>query len=179
MPIAFWAKGVCRGSIYLFFAGFLLAGLLGLTAASTVSAKSLYSYRDHQGTNVITDDYDRIPAEYRANVVKVEQEGKSSRGGSVLQTVQSIGNATINFPGMTHYQSHALTVAGALFLLCLTLRFLSGSQVMRFLSLWGLVMLGLTTPILIYFSQDGPLDILRGQASHIQNKQQEHLKHVQ
>jgi len=188
MSVVFFTKGVCRRGIGLFLAGFLLLAFSGLTVTNDAFAKSLYSYRDYQGNNVITDNYDQIPAEYRSSVVTVEQEGEadspspqvSGRGSGLLQRVeQSIGKAVINVPGMTHYQSHALTVAGALFLLCLTLRFMSNSQVIRFLSLWGLVMLGLTTPALIYFSQDGPLDILRGQASHNQNKQQEHLKHVQ
>ena len=151
------------------------------------SAKQLYTYRDEQGTNVITDNYDRIPAKYRTNVTVVEQEADqpnrssaiSDGVGSVLKGVdESIGAATINVPGLSLYQSHALTVAGTLALLCFALRRLSRSQVLRFHSLWGLVMLGLVTPMLLYFSQDGPLDTLRGQASQIQTKQLEHLKHA-
>jgi hypothetical protein len=61
-------------------------------------------------------------------------------------------------------------------LFCFVLRQFSNSQALRFLALWGLIMLGLVTPPFIYLSQDGPLDILRGGASTIQTKQLDHLK---
>lgn len=150
-------------------------------------AKSLYSYIDDTGTSVITDDVERIPPRYRARVIKIEQEadeGKdrsrgSTGGGGLLKRIdRSIENATISIPGMTHYQSHALTIAGGLALLCLGLRNFTSSQVLRFLALWGLIMLGLVTPVYVFLSQDAPLDILRGNASQLQSKQQEHLKHA-
>jgi hypothetical protein len=50
---------------------------------------------------------------------------------------------------------------------------------MRFLALWCLILLGLATPVLMYVSKDGPVDILRGKAGEIQEKQQEHLKQAQ
>ena len=162
----------------------LFFGICACVLEGDAAAKQLYSYRDEKGTNVITDNYDRIPAQYRAKAIVVEQEEDSaaplSRGvGGLLKGVdKSIGQARVDVPGMTPYQSHALTVAGSLALLCLALRNFSRSQVIRFLSLWGLVMLGLMTPVLIYFSQDGPLDLLRGQASKIQTKQLDHLKHA-
>jgi len=37
-------------------------------------------------------------------------------------------------------------------------------------------MLGLTVPVLLFTSQNAPLDLLSGQAGKIQEKQQEHLK---
>jgi hypothetical protein len=166
----------------------LLFGLSTLFLNDLLFAKPLYSYRDAQGTNVITDNYERIPEQYRAKVSTVEQETDSvSQSAGIFRGVAGflkgadnrIGNATISVPGLSPYQSHALTITGSLALLCLVLRSLSRSQVIRFLSLWGLVMLGLVTPIFIYFSQDGPLDILRGEASHIQTKQSEHLKQAQ
>jgi len=150
-------------------------------------AKQLYSYRDDQGINVITDSYDRIPERYRAKVVSVEQDSDSTtHTASIAKSVSGLingadkhlGNAKINVPGMTDYQSHALTITGALALLCFALRKFSKSQTIRFFSLWGLVMLGLVAPVLIYFSQDAPLDILRGEAAHIQDKQSQHLKQV-
>lgn len=166
----------------------LLLGMATFMLVEMASAKSLYSYRDEQGANVITDNYDRIPPQYRAKVTTVEQAADSSttstglsRGvaGFMKGAESRIGGAVINVPGMTPYQSHALTIAGALALLCFILRTFSNSQALRFLCLWGLVMLGLVTPVLIYFSQDAPLDILRGEASHIQSKQTEHLKQAQ
>ena len=165
--------------------------LVGLNIAflcDLLLAKPLYSYRDAQGTNVITDNYERVPEQYRAKVTTVEQEtdwtsqpAEISRGvaGLLKGADNRIGNAMISVPGLSPYQSHALTITGSLALLCWALRGFSRSQVIRFLALWGLIMLGLVTPVFIYFSQDGPLDILRGEASHIQSKQSEHLKHVQ
>ena len=164
---------------------FLLLGLPILPIEDGLLAKPLYSYRDEQGTNVITDHYERVPERYRAKVTTIEQEADSagssvdiSRGvaGFLKGADTRIGEATINVPGMSPYQSHALTITGSLALFFFALRKFSRSQVIRFLSLWGLIMLGLVTPIFIYFSQDAALDILRGEASHIQTKQSEHLK---
>jgi hypothetical protein len=166
----------------------VLVGLSITFLSDLLLAKPLYSYRDAQGMNVITDNYERIPEQYRMKVTTVEQEtdwasqsAEISGGvaGLLKRADNHIGNATISVPGLSPYQSHALTITGSLALLCLLLRGFSRSQVIRFLTLWGLVMLGLVTPVFIYFSQDGPLDILRGQASHIQTKQSEHLKQVQ
>lgn len=171
-----------------FLAGLLLFGVGGLYLNESLWAKPLYSYRDDQGTNVITDNYERIPARYRAKVVTVEQDAEAvgphntlAHGiGGVLKGVdESIGGVMVAVPGLSPYQSHALTVAGALALLFLALRKFSRSQPLRFLATWSLVMLGLVTPVLVYFSQDGPLDRLRGQASSIQTKQLDHLKQAQ
>jgi len=166
----------------------LLSGFLTLALIELVSAKPLYSYRDAQGTNIITDNLDRVPEQHRAKVTTVEQESDSSTTSSGLSpgvagfmkgAETQIGGATINVPGMTPYQSHALTIAGSLALLCFVIRSFSKSQALRFLCLWGLVMLGLITPVLVYFSQDAPLDIIRGEAAHIQSKQADHLKQAQ
>jgi hypothetical protein len=171
-----WAKL----SIAVLFFGFTF-----LFIDDGLLAKPLYSYRDDQGTNVITDNYDRIPERFQTKVTTMEQYDESgsrsgwntSGFGDLLKGGgNQIGKGTINVPGMSPYQSHALTVAGSLALLCFALRVFSRSQVLRFLSLWGLVMLALVAPVLIYFSQDGPLDVLRGGASQIQSKQSEHLK---
>lgn len=163
-------------------AGFLLSGISLLLLDDVLCAKPLYSYRDDQGTNVITDNYDRIPMQYRARVITVEQESDSlnQSGKGVADLLKGadkrIGGATIDVPGLTPYQSHALTITGSLALLCFVIRQFSSSQVLRFLSLWGLIMLGLITPPFIYLSQDGALDVLRGGASKIQTKQLDHLK---
>ena len=84
-----------------------------------------------------------------------------------------------DIPGMTSYQSQILTYAGLMALICLAVMHLSRGQVMRFLALWCLILLGLATPVLLYVSKDGPLDVLRGKAGEIQEKQQDRLKHAQ
>ena len=171
-----------------YLAGSLLFGIGSLFLDGYLWAKPLYSYRDEQGTNVITDNFDRIPSRYRAKVVTIEQEADSSIhpsalshgvGGLLKEVDASVGGTTINVPGLSRYQSHALTIACLLALVFLLLRRFSRSQAIRFLSLWGLIMLGLVTPVILYFSQNGPLDTLRGQASQIQTKQLDHLKQAQ
>jgi hypothetical protein len=163
-------------------AGFLIFGISFLLLDDVLFAKPLYSYRDDRGTNVITDNYDHIPMQYRAKVITIEQESDSpnpsGKGvtGFLKGANNRIGGATIDVPGLTPYQSHALTLTGSLALFCFVLRQFSNSQALRFLALWGLVMLGLVAPIFIYLSQDGPLDVLRGGASTIQTKQLDHLK---
>jgi hypothetical protein len=179
-------RGASRWSVFVI--GLLLFGISSLFLEGILWAKPLYSYRDERGTNVITDNYERIPERYRTKVTTVEQETDLSNlpsaishgvGGLVKGVDSSLGGATITVPGMSPYQSHAMTVAGSLALLFLVLRKFSRSQAIRFLALWGLVMLGLVMPVLIFFSQDAPLDKLRGQASQIQTKQLDHLKHAQ
>jgi hypothetical protein len=164
---------------------FLISWISFLLLNDVLFAKPLFSYRDDRGTNVITDNYDHIPMQYRAKVITIEQEsdspnqsGKSPHGvmGLLKGADNRIGGATIDVPGLTSYQSHALTLTGSLALFCFVLRQFSNSQALRFLALWGLIMLGLVTPPFIFLSQDGALDVLRGGASKIQTKQLDHLK---
>jgi hypothetical protein len=177
-----------RNQWFISLVSIIVFGLDGLVCAELLSAKPLYSYRDDQGTNVVTDNYERIPSRYRAKVTTSEQEVDQSSAPTSLpagvtklmrKTGDPIGGFTINVPGMSHYQSHALTIAGCLAAICLLVRGFSRNQALRFLAQWGLVMLGIVTPLLIFFSQDAPLDRLSGQASQIQSKQLDHLKQAQ
>lgn len=84
-----------------------------------------------------------------------------------------------DIPGMTSYQSQILIYAGLMALVCVMAMYLSRSQVTRFLALWCLLLLGLATPVLLYVSKDGPVDVLRGKAGEIQEKQQDRLKNAQ
>ena len=166
----------------------LLVGLSVQFLVGAAFAKPLYSYRDDQGINVITDNYANIPMKYHGKVVTIDQEADRTNyasgklhgvAGFLKEVDHAVGATTISMPGMTPYQSHALTVVGALALLCFALRQFSRSQVFRFLATWGLIMLAIVIPAVVFLSQDGPLDKLRGQASAIQNKQLNHLKQAQ
>lgn len=181
-------RNLRRSSWWAWLLCSLLLGLNIQLFVGVATANPLFSYRDEQGTNVITDNYASIPAKYHAKVVIVEQDadqanqslGMTQGVGGFLNTLdRAVGSTTISMPGMSQYQSHALTVTGVLALLCFALRQFSSSQVTRFLTLWVLIMLGIITPALVFLSQDGPLDRLRGQASNIQTKQLDHLKHAQ
>jgi len=136
----------------------------------------------------MTDNFESIPERYRAKVQVTEQAPKSasdhSAAGKLRQKIAGwthnigagLGIPTANISGLTHYQSQVLSYGGIVAVICLLARLLGRSQVIRFLSLWCLIMLGLTVPVLLFTSQDAPLDLFRDQAGKIQEKQQEHLQ---
>jgi hypothetical protein len=168
------------------FSGWLLCGFFQVAHATTI-----YSYMDEQGAPVITDNYNTIPPRYRSKVKVTESSPPSHSSGSPMANLHgSVTQLTNDFskgmkglvpniPGMTSYQSQVLTYAGVAALICLMAMYLSRGQVTRFLALWCLILLGLATPVLMYVSKDGPVDILRGKAGEIQEKQQDHLKQAQ
>ncbi len=171
--------------------GLILLGLLGSGLFLEVYATTLYSYVDERGTAVVTDNYNNIPERYRSKV-KITEASPSARsvGSSIANlhnsvthwtndTLQSVSGLAPDIPGMTPYQSRVLTFAGLIAIICCMAMYLSRGQITRFLALWCLILLGLATPILLYVSKDGPVDVLRGKAGEIQEKQQDRLKHAQ
>lgn len=168
--------------------GILLLWISSLLLPEIASATTIYSYIDDRGTPVLTDNFESIPERYRAKVQVTEPapQGASNHSAAVrLQqkiagwahnTGGGLGKFTPNISGLTHYQSQVLSFGGIVAVICLLTRFFVRSQVVRFLSLWCLIMLGLTVPALLFTSQDAPLDLLSGQAGKIQEKQQEHLQ---
>jgi hypothetical protein len=168
--------------------GILLLWISSLLLPEIASATTIYSYIDDRGTPVLTDNFESIPERYRAKVQVTEPapQGASDHSAAVrLQqkiagwahnTGAGLGIFTPNISGLTHYQSQVLSFGAIAAVICLLGRFIVRSQVVRFLSLWCLIMLGLTVPVLLFTSQDAPLDLLSGQAGKIQEKQQEHLQ---
>jgi len=166
----------------------LFLWISSLLLPAIASATTIYSYIDQQGTPVLTDNYESIPERYRAKVQVTEQAPKGPSEHSAVIILQQkvagwanntgagLGKFTPNISGLTHYQSQVLTFGGLAAAICLLARFLGRSQVVRFLTLWCLIMLGLTIPALLFTSQDAPLDVFRDQAGKIQEKQQEHLQ---
>jgi hypothetical protein len=179
----FWLNG----SVAAFF-GILLLWMTSLLLPEIASATTIYSYIDERGTPVLTDNFESIPERYRAKVQVTEQapQGASDHSAAVrLQqkvagwannTGAGLGTFTPNISGLTHYQSQVLSFGAIVAVICLLARFLGRSQIVRFLSLWCLIMVGLIVPALFFTSQDAPLDLLSGQAGKIQEKQQEHLQ---
>jgi len=167
--------------VLLFWIGSLL--LPGLASAATI-----YSYIDDRGTPVLTDNFESIPERYRAKVRVTEQAPTGTSDHSVAVKLQQkiagftsntgsgLGRFAPNVSGLTHYQSQILSIGGIVAVICLLARIFGRNQVIRFLSLWCLIMLGLIAPALFFTSQDAPLDRLTGQAEKIQEKQQEHLQ---
>lgn len=152
------------------------------------AATTVYSYIDEQGTPVMTDNINTIPERFRAKVQVTEEAPKGASDHSVAVKVQQqitnlVHNTGIDLNkfvpsmyGFTHFQSKVLSIGGLVAVICLLLRLVGRGQVIRFLSLWCLIMLGLTIPALFFTSQDAPLDRLTGTAGKIQEKQQEHLQ---
>lgn len=168
--------------------GILLLWISNLLLPGIASATTIYSYIDDRGTPVMTDNFESIPERYRVKVQVTEQAPKRasdySAAGKLQQKIADwahntgagLGIPTANIFGLTHYQSQVLSFGGIVVVICLLARFFGRNQVVRFLSLWCLIMLGLIVPALLFTSQDAPLDRLSGQAGKIQEKQQEHLQ---
>jgi hypothetical protein len=152
------------------------------------AATTVYSYIDEQGTPVMTDNINTIPERFRAKVQVTEEAPKGASDHSVAVKVQQqitdlVHNTGIDLNkfvpsmyGFTHFQSKVLSIGGLVAVICMLVRLVGRGQTIRFLSLWCLIMLGLTVPALFFTSQDAPLDRLTGTAGKIQEKQQEHLQ---
>lgn len=184
-----WGQPSCfclNGGVAVIIGALLL--WIGSLLPEIVSATTLYSYIDDRGTPVLTDNFESIPERYRAKVQETEQAPKGAPDHSAAVRLQQkvagwasntsggLGRFTPNISGLTHYQSEVLTFGGIVAVICLLARSFVRSQIVRFLSLWCLIMLGLTVPSLLFTSQDAPLDLFRDQAGKIQEKQQEHLQ---
>lgn len=170
--------------------GILLLVLSSALFPEMVAATTIYSYIDDQGTPVLTDNLETIPERYRAKVRTTEQAPKEPSthsatirlqqklAGWVNETSAGLSAFTPTISGLTHYQSSVLTIGGIVAAICLIIRLCVRSQVLRFLSLWCLIMLGLSVPALLFTSRDAPLDLIRDQSGKIQEKQQEHLQRI-
>jgi hypothetical protein len=87
-----------------------------------------------------------------------------------------LGALTPEISGLTPYQARIATYAGLVALVCLIALYLSRSQVVKFLALWVLILLGITTPVLLYTSQDGPGDTMKAKATDAAKKQHDRLQ---
>ncbi|HKY71543.1 MAG TPA: hypothetical protein VJL88_06455 [Nitrospira sp.] len=151
------------------------------TAAAAVEAKPLYSYTDERGTRVITDNYDKIPAGYRAKATAVEQES-DGLVGEIERVGEMVGSGkgfVVTVPGMSYQQSKVITYAAVLALLCVLAMNFSRSDALRALALWCLVLTGIGAPVLVYIADDGAATIMKKKAAEIERKQQDRLSHAQ
>jgi hypothetical protein len=156
----------------------------------TVAAETLYSYINEQGTPVLTDDYNSIPERYRAKVKTTErsvsQPAQTAPLGAIHNTVTSwtkkmtgtIGGFAPEISGLSPAQSKILTSAGVVGFVCVIAMYLSRSQVIRFLSLWTLILTGIVTPVLLYTAQGGASDVMKAKATDAAKKQQDRLQQV-
>jgi hypothetical protein len=168
-----------------------VAGSLVMPLASIEAlATTIYSYIDEQGTPVITDNFNTIPERYRAKVKTTEQLSTSpqrtSTAGAIQERVSNVGRqlrnmvsgATPNISGLSPSQSEILTYAGLAAIVLLVAMKVSKGQLVRLLALWCLIMLGLATPVLMYVSNDGPMDVMKNKASQIEQKHQDRAQQI-
>ena len=171
-----WILGVWLLAVW----GCLVMPLAPIEAMAT----TMYSYIDEQGTPVMTDNFNTIPERYRARVKTTEliptTSQNTSTAGAIHERASKLGRqlrdmvsgAAPNISGLSPSQSQILTYAGfAAIVLLIGMNVIKG-QFIRLLALWGLIMLGLATPILMYVSDDGPMDAMKNKASQIEKQQQ-------
>lgn len=168
----------------------LLVAFTGAVVRGEARADRIYSYIDEQGNPVMTDDYNSIPERYRAKVKTTEriasQASQATSFGTMHQTVTrwaksmtgTVGGVAPEISGLSPYQSRIATTAGLVGLICVIAMYMSRSQVVKFLALWVLILLGITIPVLLYTSQDGAGDMMKTNATDAAKKQQDRLKQV-
>ena len=165
-------------------------GLVMPLTSTEALATTMYSYIDEQGTPVITDNLNTIPERYRARVKTTEQISTAPQGTSTAGTIHArvtnwgrqltdmASGAVPNISGLTPSQSQILTYAGLMAIVSSVAMYMSKGQGIRLLALWCLIMLGLGTPILMYVSKDGPIDVIQNQAAQAQKQHQNRLQQI-
>ena len=168
----------------------VVGGLFMPLASMEVWATTMYSYIDDQGTPVITDNFNTIPERYRARVKATEQTSSAPPGASTAGAIHErvtnwqsrvkdmASDAVPNISGLSHSQSKILTYAGVAALVLFVVVYMSKGQSIRLLALWFLIMLGLATPVLMYVSKDGPMDVIQKQAAQTEKKHQDRLRQL-
>jgi hypothetical protein len=89
-----------------------------------------------------------------------------------------VSGAAPNISGLSPSQSEILTYAGLAAIVLLAAMNLSKGPFIRLLALWCLIMIGLATPVLMYVSNDGPMDIMKNKAAQIEKKHQDRVQQI-
>ena len=178
-----------RWSLAVWLLAIMVSLVLPLASIEAL-ATTMYSYIDEQGTPVITDNFNTIPERYRARVKTTEQLStapqSTSTAGTIHERVSNLGRqlrdmvsgAAPNISGLSPSQSEILTYAGLAAIVLLVAMNVSKGQFVRLLALWCLIMLCLATPILMYLSKDGPMDVMKYKASQIEKKHQDRVQQI-
>lgn len=162
---------------------------LGIGATAEVLATTIYSYIDDQGNPVLTDSPETIPDKYRAKVKTHEQPASVEKAPSKIPSLQqklqeratSFGREMSTFSrkldkfGLS--ESPILNAAGMAAVVLLLIMYLSkNSPMIRLLALGLLLVLGIGTPVLLYTSDGGSMDILKKKAVASGQAQQDRLQ---
>jgi hypothetical protein len=154
-------------------------------------AATVYSYIDDQGTPVFTDRPETIPEKYRAKVKTHERPDAEKQSTSavaavkekVVEKVKGLGatmpSLRVNLNNLGSSQSDILTSAGvaAMVLLCV-MYFCKKSPMIRLLALGLLFVLAIGTPLLMYTSDGGAMDVMKKKAAATGQAQQDRLQQV-
>ena len=179
-----------RWMLAIWFLAMVSGLLMPLTSSMEAGATTMYSHIDDQGTPVITDNFNAIPERYRAKVKTTEQTSSASQGastaGAIHERVTSwqkrvtdmASRAVPDISGLSPSQSKILTYAGVGAIVLFLTMYMSKGQSIRLLALWCLIMLGLGTPVLLYVSKDGPMDVIQKQATQTEKKHQDRLQQI-
>ena len=89
-----------------------------------------------------------------------------------------VSGAVPNISGLSPSQSEILTYAGLATIVLLVSMYMSKGQMVRLLALWCLIMLGLATPVLMYMSKDGPMDVMKYKASQVEKQHQNRVQQI-
>ncbi len=173
----------------------LCLGVLMFFGADPLHAATSYSYIDDRGTPVYTDALETIPEKYRAKVKTHERpdpppptalqsmqaqvkeqarnlEQQAQQLGERLQLKDKVPSLWVPLEGMNPAQSRIVTYSAAAAVVLLLMMYLSKSQLVRMLGFCLLIALAIGAPVLMYVSEDGPMDRLKqkataaGQAQH-------------
>lgn len=182
-----WARTARVGFWRLFFGSLFLYGVgVGSLTVSVSDAVTIYSYIDDQGNPVYTDAPETIPEKYRAKVKMHEQPAPPTQTPSVVGSVQntvreqmqnvgfsmpSFKLGEIQFSALSSSQSRILTYAGGIALVLLVIMYLSKNNLTRMLGFCLLILLGIGAPVLMYVSEDGPMDLMKKKASEVDQAQ--------
>ncbi len=163
--------------------------VLGMHTTAEVLATTIYSYIDDQGNPVLTDSFETIPEKYRAKVKTHEQPSSVEKTPSKLQGVQQklqegVKSFGWEMPTLSSKlnkfsvsESPILNYAGIAAVVLLLIMYLSkNSPMIRLFAMGLLIVLGIGTPVLLYTSDGGPMDILKKKAVASGQAQQDRLQ---
>ena len=183
-----WSRG-WRSIIPLCTVISLLAGWPW--GASEVRAETVYSYIDDRGNPVFTDRLETIPEKYRAKVQTHERSNADKKSSSAVASVKEkvteqlkgvgarIPAFRFNLSNAGSSQADILNYAGlTAVVLLLMMYFSKKSPMIRLLALGLLIVLAIGTPVLIYTSDGGALDVMKQKATATGQAQQDRLQHV-
>jgi hypothetical protein len=162
---------------------------LGMNTTADVPAATIYSYIDDQGNPVLTDSPKTIPDKYRAKVKTHEQPASVEKSSSKIPSfrqkfqegVKSFGwempTLSNKLTKFSVSESPILNYAGIAAVVLLLIMYLSkNSPMIRLLAMGLLIVLGIGTPVLLYTSDGGPMDILKKKAVASGQAQQDRLQ---